>query len=222
MEHGPRVAAVKRAVYPEAIDALIRELKRMPGVGPRSAERIALWLVQRRSARPLDIARAIETADEKIGTCRQCGFFAVGEICEICLDPQRARALLCVVEQPTDILPLERAEVFRGLYHALGGRISPLDHIAPDDLRIAELLERVRRDPPEEIILALSADVEGEATASYLLDALDGFRGRITRLAQGISAGMGLEGADSLTLGRALEGRRPMPGRAEFDQSWNG
>lgn len=204
---------VKRAVYPEAIELLIRELKRMPGIGPRSAERIALWLIQRQSARPRDIARAIEAADEKITPCRQCGFFAISETCEICRDPQRSPAILCVVEQPTDILPLERSEVFRGLYHALGGRISPLDHISPEDLRISELLTRVQAEPPEEIILALSADVEGEATASYLRDALADFPGRVTRIAQGISAGTGLEGADSLTLGRALEGRRPMAAR---------
>lgn len=206
---------VKRAKYPEAIDRLIRELQRMPGIGPRSAERIALWLVQKKAARPLDISSAIASAEAEVGTCSRCGFFATAEWCEICRDEGRAREVICVVEQPTDILPLERTEVFGGLYHALGGRLSPLDHVSAEDLRIGELLERVRMEKPGEVILALSADVEGEATASYLRELLEGYPVRVTRIAQGISAGMGLEGADALTLGRAMSGRREMRTRAD-------
>jgi recombination protein RecR len=133
-------------------------------------------------------------------------------VCEICADPARETGLLCVVERATDILPLERTRVFKGLYHALGGRIAPLDHIGPGDLRIAELVERVRQEKPDEIILALGADVEGEATASYISDLLKGSGARITRIAQGLPAGGGLDHADDLTLVRALSGRRVFGG----------
>ena len=198
---------MKRAEYPAAIRALIAELKRLPGIGPRSAERIALWMVQSRDARPGAIAQAIVATTEAIHPCSQCGFFATSAVCEFCADEARDRTLLCVVEQPTDILPLERTGVFRGRYHALGGRISPLDHIGPEHLRIAELLTRIRDEHPAEIILALGSDVEGEATAYYLAGLLREHPVAITRLAQGMPAGGGLEHADELTLSRALSGR---------------
>src|SRR4026209_2453088 len=127
---------MKRAPYPAPLLALIAELKRMPGIGPRSAERIALWMMQSRDARPAEIARAVAEVTASIRPCGQCGFFTNESLCEICTDTARDRTLLCVVEQPTDILPLERTGVFRGLYHALGGRIAPLDHIGPEGLRI--------------------------------------------------------------------------------------
>lgn len=199
---------MKRAEYPAALKLLIAELKRMPGVGPRSAERIALWMAQRRDARPREIAHAITEATTQVLLCHRCGFFATGELCEICTDPDRDPAQLCVVEQATDILPLERTGAFRGLYHALGGRISPLEHIGPDDLRIDHLLRRLQEEKPTEIILALSADVEGEATASYIASLLRENSASITRIAQGLPAGGGLEFADELTLSRALTGRR--------------
>lgn len=139
--------------------------------------------------------------------CAKCGFFAEKELCTICLDPGRDPSLLCVVEQPTDVLPLERTGEFSGLYHTLGGKLSPLDHVGPENLRIESLLQRVRGERPQEVILALSADVEGEATASYLGELLAGEGARITRIAQGLPAGAGLESADDLTLARAFSGR---------------
>ena len=203
---------MKRIEYPPAIKGLIAELKRMPGIGPRSAERIALWMIQSRDARPGEIARAIGEVTQTIRPCPRCGFFTTGPLCEICADPARDPALICVVEQPTEILPLERTGVFRGHYHALGGRISPLDHIGPDDLRIDALLARIKAEAPAEIILALGSDVEGEATANYLATLLRELPVTVTRLAQGLPAGGGLEHADELTLTRAMAGRTSVKG----------
>ncbi len=179
----------------------------MPGVGPRSAERIALWIVQARADQPEQIATAINATRKTVRPCRQCGFFATEELCEICRDESRAADLLCVVEQATDILPLEKTSAFRGRYHSLGGRISPLDHVAPEDLRIKELLARVDAGNFSEIILALAADVEGEATTNYLVELLKGKPVTLTRIAHGLPAGGGLESADELTLYQALSGR---------------
>jgi recombination protein RecR len=179
----------------------------MPGVGPRSAERIALWMVQARGDQPQQIARAINATREAVHPCELCGYFTTNPICDICADTSRASDLLCVVEQPTDILPLEKTSAFRGRYHSLGGRISPLDHVGPEDLRISQLLERVEKETLSEIIFALAADVEGEATTNYLVDLLKNKPITLTRLARGISAGGGLESADELTLSAALSGR---------------
>ncbi|MEY2480039.1 MAG: recombination protein RecR [Verrucomicrobiota bacterium] len=179
----------------------------MPGVGPRSAERITLWMVQARGDQPEQISRAITATRQTVLPCTRCGFFTVEEICEICADTSRHVDLLCVVEQATDILPLEKTSAFRGLYHSLGGRISPLDHIGPEDLRIKELMERVEREKFSEIILALAADVEGEATTNYLVDLLKGKSINLTRIAHGLPAGGELESADELTLYQALSGR---------------
>ncbi len=198
---------MKRIEYPAAIKALIAELKRMPGVGPRSAERIALWMIQSRDARAGEIARVIGEVTQSVKPCPRCGFFTTDALCEICADPSRDAHVICVVEQPTEILPLERTGAFRGYYHALGGRISPLDHIGPDDLRISALIDRIKTERPTEIILALGADVEGEATANYLAGLLRESAVQITRLAQGMPAGGGLESADELTLSRAMTGR---------------
>jgi recombination protein RecR len=198
---------MNRAEYPDALRDLVAQLKRMPGIGPRSAERIALWMVSARNARPGEIAAAISAVAESVKPCARCGFFTTEPLCEICRDDTRAQDQLCVVEQATDILPLERTGVFRGLYHSLGGRISPLDHVGPEDLRIGELVQRVREKHPTEVILALGADVEGEATASYLGGLLKEFPVTVTRIAQGLPAGGGLDHADELTLSRALGGR---------------
>lgn len=179
----------------------------MPGVGPRSAERIALWIVQTRDQQPEGIAAAIAQARSAIRPCSVCGFFATDQLCEICADDSRVNDLLCVVEQPTDILPLERTSAFRGRYHSLGGRISPLDRVAPEDLRIDALIARVEAALPNEIIFALSADVEGEATTNYLVDLLKKYPITLSRIAHGLPAGGGLESADELTLHRALSGR---------------
>ncbi|MGI8889270.1 MAG: recombination mediator RecR [Chthoniobacterales bacterium] len=198
---------MKRTEYPSELRELITQLRQMPGVGPRSAERIALWIVQSREQRPEGIAQAIITTRSAIRPCTKCGFFATSELCEICMDESRARELLCVVEQPTDILPLERTSAFRGRYHSLGGRISPLDRVAPEDLRIDALVKRVEQETPDEIIFALAADVEGEATTNYLVELLKKYPVNLTRIAHGLPAGGGLESADELTLSRALSGR---------------
>ncbi len=183
------------------------QLRQMPGVGPRSAERIALWMVRARNDQPEQIARAIAETRQAIRPCNLCGFFAANEICEICADSSRATELLCVVEQPTDILPLEKTGAFRGRYHSLGGKISPLDHVGPEDLRIKELLQRIDAEKIAEIIFALPADVEGESTTNYIVDLLKHKPISLTRLARGIPAGGGLESADELTLSAALSGR---------------
>jgi recombination protein RecR len=198
---------LRKTEYPAALRDLIAQLRQMPGVGPRSAERIALWMVQARGNKPEEIARVINQTRQSIHACELCGYFTASNVCDICADPSRATELLCVVEQPTDILPLEKTSAFRGRYHSLGGRISPLDHVGPEDLRIKELLDRVEKETLSEIIFALSADVEGESTTNYLVDLLKGKPLTLTRLARGISAGGGLESADELTLSAALSGR---------------
>jgi recombination protein RecR len=198
---------MQRIDYPPLIQELIRQLRRMPGIGPRSAERIALWIVQRKEARADQIAEAILKTVSGIRSCVRCGFFSEADQCAICSDPGRDTHSLCVVEQPTDILSLERSGAFRGLYHSLGGRLSPLDHIGPEDLRIDSLVRRVKENQFHEVIFALSLDVEGEATLSYLGDLLKPEGVNITRIAQGLPAGSGLETADELTLARAFSGR---------------
>src|SRR5881275_1132911 len=198
---------MRKTEYPSALRDLIAQLRQMPGVGPRSAERIALWMVQARGDQPEQIARAISETRKGIHPCKLCGYFTTNELCDICSDASRAVELLCVVEQPTDILPLEKTNAFRGRYHSLGGKISPLDHIGPEDLRIKELLERVDQEKITEIIFALPADVEGESTTSYIADLLKNKPVNLTRIARGIPAGGGLESADELTLSAALTGR---------------
>lgn len=205
---------MRKAEYPEEIRALIVQLKRLPGVGPRSAERMAVSLSSGRTGLAADLARALDTATRQILACPICGFFqSAGRPCVLCDAPDRDRSIMCVVEQPTDIVPLERTGAYHGLYHVLGGRLSPLDNIHPENLRLAELSRRLVDGTIREIILAVGSDVEGEATAHYLVDFLApiGTPERplsVTRLAQGLPAGGGLEHADDLTLHRALSGRR--------------
>jgi recombination protein RecR len=198
---------LRKTEYPDALRDLIAQLRQMPGIGPRSAERIALWIVQARGDQPEQIARAVAATRQAIHPCKLCGYFTTVEICEICQDSSRAADQLCVVEQPTDILPLEKTSAFRGRYHSLGGKISPLDHVGPEDLRIKELLDRIEKEKFSEIIFALAADVEGEATTNYLVDLLKGKPMTLTRIARGLPAGGGLESADELTLSAALSGR---------------
>ncbi len=197
-----------RADFPVPVRALIDELKRLPGIGPRSAERMAVWLLQNKKAEPKVLANALVKAEEEIIACPTCGFFATREICGICDDPKRDDSILCVVEQATDVIPLERSGAFKGRYHCLGGKLSPLDRVSPEDLNIPSLMRRVENDSGLEIILALGADVEGEATSNYLAEMLRGKSVKLTRIAQGLPAGGGLEHADELTLIRALQGRR--------------
>ena len=202
-----------RIDYPEPLRHLIAQLKRLPGVGPRSAERMALWLAGGAASgtRGKEIAESLLACAAQVRPCERCGFFAVERLCVICQQESRAAGSLCVVEQATDILPLERTGAFRGCYHVLGGRLAPLDHVGPEDLLIARLVERVAAHPAAEVILALGADVEGEATAQYVASLLREIPGvAITRIAQGLPAGGGLESADELTLLRALSGRVTM------------
>jgi len=201
---------LRKTEYPAALRNLIAQLRQMPGVGPRSAERIALWIVRTRNDQPEQIAAAISDTRQSIHPCALCGFFTTEKICQICADSSRSTELLCVVEQPTDILPLEKTRAFRGRYHSLGGKISPLDHVAPEDLRIRELVERLDREKISEIIFALPADVEGEATTNYLVDLLKDKAVTLTRIARGLPAGAGLVSVDELTLYQALSGRTKM------------
>lgn len=197
-------------MLPEPITTLTAALSRLPGIGPRSAERIALHLVQAEADRVRHLAQAILDARERIALCETCGALTDRQPCAICRNDQREVSLVCVVEQPTDILNLEKSGAFAGRYHVLGGRISPINGVGPDDLRIRELEERIKTQQLSEVILALGTDVEGDATSHYLAKRLAATGAKVSRLAHGLPAGSGLEYADELTLRHALEGRRPI------------
>jgi recombination protein RecR len=195
---------------PDSIAALISALAKLPGVGPRSAERIALHLVQTDSAVVKQLADVILHAREKIQFCTTCGALTEQSPCPVCDDTRRDASLVCVVERAVDILSVEKSGTYRGKFHVLGGKISPLDGVEPEDLRIAELEKRLAHEPIREIIIALGTDVEGDATSFYLAKRLARPGLKISRIAYGLPAGSGLEFADELTLSRALEGRREM------------
>jgi recombination protein RecR len=193
---------------PPPITALIAALGKLPGIGPRSAERIALHLVQAETPTVRQLAETILTARERIRLCSICGALTEPDPCAICSDPRRDASIVCVVERPTDILSIEKANSFRGKYHVLGGKISPLNGVEPEDLRIGQLEARLTREPIQEVVLALPTDVEGDATCFYLAKQLAARGLKVTRIAHGLPAGSGLDLADELTLTRALEGRR--------------
>jgi recombination protein RecR len=195
---------------PEPITNLVAALSKLPGIGPRSAERIALHIVQNNSAFVQQLADALTQARQKIRLCSNCGSLTEADPCAICTDPRRDAAVVCVVEKATDVISIEKSGTYRGKYHVLGGRISPTNAVEPDDLRIKELESRLAAEPIREIILALSTDVEGDATSFYLAKRLAGRGVRVTRPAHGLPAGSGLEFADEVTLSRALEGRREL------------
>ena len=195
------------STYPPPIEHLIEQFARLPGIGPRSAERLALFVVQSPPGLASELARAIADARTHIRHCSLCGGYTTTDPCALCQSAERDRNTICVVEQPTDIFLIEKSKSFHGIYHCLMGKISPLDKIGPEQLRMAALLERVKKSKPREIILALSADVEGEATAMYLAQELKPLGVPVTRIARGLPVGASLESADELTLGRALEGR---------------
>ncbi len=198
------------ASLPEPIVHLVASLSKLPGVGPRSAERIALHIVQSEKGAIETLAHSILSAREKIALCSICGGLTERQPCAFCADARRDHSQVCVVERPVDILSIEKSGVFRGTFHVLGGRISPLNGVEPEDLRISELEKRCESESIQEIILALPSDVEGDATSFYL-NKLFAPRGiRVTRLAAGLAVGSGLEFADELTLSRALEGRRQL------------
>ncbi|HKW30482.1 MAG TPA: recombination mediator RecR [Verrucomicrobiae bacterium] len=197
-------------MLPDSITTLIATLGQLPGIGPRSAERIALYLVQTDSAAVKQLAETILSAREKIKFCEICGALTEQSPCPICTAPRRDASLVCVVERAVDILSIEKTGTFRGKFHVLGGKISPLDGVEPEDLRIAELEKRLKHEPIKEVVIALGTDVEGDATSNYLAKRIARPGLRISRIAYGLPAGSGLEFADELTLSRALEGRREM------------
>jgi recombination protein RecR len=198
------------AVLSPSVQNLVAQLTRLPGVGQRTAQRLAFHLLRAPKDEALALAAAIVEVKERVRFCRECGNLTEDEVCAICLDARRDHTLICVVEQPVDLISVERTAEFRGLYHVLGGALSPIDGVEPSDLRIDELLQRVDRNGVQEVVLATNPNMTGEATAAYLADRLRG-RVRVTRLASGLPVGGDLEYADEVTLGRALAGRREMP-----------
>ncbi|MDO8106418.1 recombination mediator RecR [Isoptericola sp. b441] len=195
-------------MYEGVVQDLIDELGRLPGVGPKSAQRIAFHLL---AADPADVRRLVDALTEvkaRVRFCAVCGNVAEQERCQICRDPRRSAAVICVVEEPKDVVAIERTREFRGTYHVLGGAINPIDNVGPDDLRISQLMSRLADGSVTEVILATDPNVEGEATATYLARLLAPMGLRITRLASGLPVGGDLEYADEVTLGRAFEGRR--------------
>ncbi len=196
-------------VVSPAVQNLVAQLTRLPGVGQRTAQRLAFHLLRTPKEEALALAEAIVEVKERVRFCRECGNLTEDEVCAICLDARRDHSVICVVEQPVDLISVERTAEFRGLYHVLGGALSPIDGVEPADLRIDELLQRVERNGVEEVVVATNPNMTGEATAAYLADRLRG-RVRVTRLASGLPVGGDLEYADEVTLGRALAGRREM------------
>jgi recombination protein RecR len=194
--------------YAASVQALIDELGRLPGVGPKSAQRIAFYLLKAAPEDANRLARAITEAKAKVTWCRQCFNISEGELCAYCLDDRRDAAVLCVVEEPRDIVAVERTHEFTGRYHVLQGAISPIEGVGPEQLRIQELLRRVDAEGVTEVILATNPNIEGEATAMYLARLLKPLGLKVTRIASGLPVGGDLEYADEVTLGRALEGRR--------------
>lgn len=193
--------------YPEALEELVESLQQLPTIGPKSAQRLAFWLLETAEPKALRLSEAIRVARHQIRPCRRCFNYSEQELCQICSDPRRKTGVLCVVVQPKDIVSLEKTREYRGSYHVLGGLLSPLDGIGPEKVRIQELLDRVREENIEEVILALDTTVGGEATCLYLSRQL-GSDASVTRLAQGLPAGGNLDYTDEVTLGRALRGRR--------------
>jgi recombination protein RecR len=190
------------------VQSLVDELGRLPGIGPKSAQRIAFFLLKSAPDDAKRLARVIVEAKERVSWCRRCFNFAEGELCVYCRDDRRDSSLLCVVEEPRDIVAVERTQEYRGRYHVLLGAISPIEGIGPDQLKIKELLARVNDEGVQEVILATNPNIEGEATAMYLARLLKPLGLRVTRIASGLPVGGDLEYADEVTLGRALEGRR--------------
>jgi recombination protein RecR len=197
-------------LYEGPVQDLIDELGRLPGVGPKSAQRIAFHLLKVEPADADRLARAIHEVKAKVHFCKVCFNVAEGELCRICRDARRDPSLVCVVEEPRDLVAIERTQEFKGRYHVLGGAISPIEGIGPDDLRIRELLRRLESEGVREVILATNPNIEGEATAMYLARLLTPLGVRVTRIASGLPVGGDLEYADEITLGRAFAGRREM------------
>lgn len=196
------------SAYAPPVQDLIDELGRLPGVGPKSAQRIAFWLLKAPAPDALRLADAIRVAKERVAFCQRCFNIAEGDLCGVCADARRDPTVVCVVEEPRDIVAVERTGEFRGRYHVLQGAISPIEGIGPDQLKVKELLARLEPEGVAEVILCTNPNIEGEATAMYLGRLLKPLGIRVTRIASGLPVGGDLEYADELTLGRALEGRR--------------
>jgi len=196
-------------VLSPAVDNLVAQLSRLPGVGQRTAQRLAFHLLSAPKQEALALATAIEEVKERVRFCSECGNLTEEELCSICTDARRDRTVVCVVEQPVDVISIERTHEYRGLYHVLGGSLSPLDGVEPEHLRIDELVRRVGAGGIGEVVLATNPNMTGEATAAYVADRLRD-RVRVTRLASGLPVGGDLEYADEVTLGRALAGRREL------------
>jgi recombination protein RecR len=192
-----------------AVESLVSQLTKLPGIGRRTAQRLAFHLLAIGPEDALELARAIEDMQSRVRYCSECGHLTEDELCSVCADARRDRSVICVVEQPVDVVSLERTGEYHGLYHVLGGALSPLDGIEPSDLRIDELVARVEANGVTEVVLATNPTMTGEATAGYLADRLRG-KVEVTRLASGLPVGGDLEYADEVTLGRALAGRRAM------------
>jgi recombination protein RecR len=202
-------------VLSPSVDNLVAQLTRLPGIGSRTAQRLAFHLLSAQKDEAIALATAIEEVKERVRFCRDCGNLTEEELCSICVDARRDRTVVCVVEQPMDVISLERTHEYRGLYHVLGGSLSPLDGVEPEHLRIDELIRRVGEGGIEEVVLATNPNMTGEATATYVAERLrraaNGGPGvRVTRLASGLPVGGDLEYADEVTLGRALAGRREL------------
>ena len=193
-----------------AIQTLLDELERLPGIGPKSAQRIAYWILNTDYDTAMRLSQAIVEVKDTVHFCPRCFNYAQGDECEICSSSKRDQGLLCVVEEPRDIPPIERTGVFGGVYHVLGGALSPLEGIGPDDLHVAELMARLGSEDVREVVLATNPNVEGETTASYLARLIKPLGVKVTRLASGLPVGGDLEFADEVTLGRALEARREL------------
>jgi len=196
-------------VLSPAVENLVTQLTKLPGIGRRTAQRLAFHILSTRPEDALELARAIEDVKSRVRFCLECGNLTEEELCSVCADPRRDRSVICVVEQPVDVVSVERTGEFQGLYHVLGGALSPLDGVEPADLRIDDLLARVERNGVAEVVLATNPTMTGEATAAYLADRLR-TKVQVTRLASGLPVGGDLEYADEVTLGRALAGRRAM------------
>jgi len=193
--------------YTKSMSRLIQGLRKMPGIGPKSAERIAFHILRLPHAEAKSLAYSILKVKESIKFCKVCGNLSEEDLCAICDNPQRDRGLICVVHQPTDIISIEKSGAFNGVYHVLGGALSPLDGVGPENLRIKELLGRIKARKAEEIIIATDSDSEGETTALYLARLLKKEKIKVTRIAHGLPMGSNLEYADQMTLARALKGR---------------
>ncbi|WP_139651963.1 recombination mediator RecR [Raoultibacter phocaeensis] len=191
-----------------SIQTLLDELERLPGVGPKSAQRIAYWILNTDKATALRLSEAIAEVKETVHFCKRCFNYAEDELCDVCASPKRDQGIVCVVSEPRDIPPIERTAAFSGTYHVLGGALSPMEGVGPDDLHIAALLSRLATEDITEVLLATNPNVEGETTAAYLARLIKPMGIKVTRLASGLPVGGDLEFADEVTLGRAIESRR--------------